>query len=71
VARMGRREMRTKFWLEGLKGGDHSQNLGAEEENIKMYLRETGLEGVDWIHGAQDRDRWRAPVNTVMKLRVP
>jgi hypothetical protein len=27
--------------------------------------------GVDWIHLAQDRDRWRALVYTVMNLRVP
>jgi hypothetical protein len=25
-------------------------------------------EGVDWIHPAQDRDQWRALVNTVMNL---
>jgi hypothetical protein len=36
-----------------------------------MDLRETGCEVVDWIHLAQDRDQWRAVVNTVMKLRVP
>jgi hypothetical protein len=34
-------------------------------------LREIGCEGVDWIHLAQDRDHWRAVVNTVMNLRVP
>jgi hypothetical protein len=34
-------------------------------------LREIGFEDVDWIHWTQDRDRWRAFVNTVMNLRVP
>jgi hypothetical protein len=41
------------------------------EDNIKMYLREIGFVDVDWIHLAQDRDRWRALVKTVMNLRVP
>jgi hypothetical protein len=36
-----------------------------------MDLREIGWGGMDWIDVAQDRDRWRALVNTVMKLRVP
>jgi hypothetical protein len=36
-----------------------------------MDLRETGFGDVDWIDLAQDRDRWRALVNTVMNLRVP
>jgi hypothetical protein len=39
------------------------------EDNIKMDLREIGFEDVDWIHWAQDRDRWRALMNTVMNLR--
>jgi hypothetical protein len=34
------------------------------EDNIKMDLRETGFGDVDWIHWAQDRDRWRALVST-------
>jgi hypothetical protein len=34
-------------------------------------LREIGFRDVDWIHWAQDRDRWRALVNVVMNLRVP
>jgi hypothetical protein len=38
------------------------------EYNIKMDLQEVG--GMDWIHLAQDRDRWRTLVNVVMKLRV-
>jgi hypothetical protein len=40
-------------------------------DNIKMDLREIGWSGMDWIELAQDRDRWRALVNTVMNLRVP
>jgi hypothetical protein len=41
------------------------------EDNIKMDLREIGFGDVDWIRWAQDRDRWRALVNTVMSLRDP
>jgi hypothetical protein len=40
-------------------------------DNIKIYLRETGWDGMDWIDLAQDRDPWRAPVNMVMNLQVP
>jgi hypothetical protein len=35
---------------------------------MKMDLREIGWGGMDWIDLAQDRDQWRALVNTVMKL---
>jgi hypothetical protein len=35
-----------------------------------MDLREIGWGGMDWIYLAQDRDQWRAVVNTVMNLRV-
>jgi hypothetical protein len=41
------------------------------EDNIKMDFREIGWGGMDCIDVAQDRDRWRALVNTVMNLRVP
>jgi hypothetical protein len=41
------------------------------EDNIKMDIREIEFGDVDWIHLAQDRDRWRALVNTVMSLQVP
>jgi hypothetical protein len=40
-------------------------------DNIKMYLREIEWDAMDWIDLAQDRDQWRALVNTVMNLRVP
>jgi hypothetical protein len=41
------------------------------EDNIKMDIGEIGFGDVDWIHLAQDTDRWRALVNAVMNLRVP
>jgi hypothetical protein len=44
---------------------------GRRWEDIKMDLREIGFQDVDWIHWAQDRDRWRALVNTVMNPWVP
>jgi hypothetical protein len=40
------------------------------EDGIKMDLGEIGWRGVEWIHLAQDRDRWRAVVNAVMNPRV-
>jgi hypothetical protein len=36
-----------------------------------MDLREIGRGGMDWIDLAQDRDQWRALLNTVMNLRIP
>jgi hypothetical protein len=38
---------------------------------FKRDFREIGWEGVAWMHVAQDRDKWRTFVNTVMNLRVP
>jgi hypothetical protein len=40
-------------------------------DNVRMDLREVGCGDVDWIGLAQDRDRWRALVNSVLNLRVP
>jgi hypothetical protein len=39
-------------------------------DNIKMDLGEVGWSNVDWIGLAQDRNRWRALVNSVLNLRV-
>jgi hypothetical protein len=41
------------------------------EDNIKMDLRDIGIDGANWIRLAQDRVQWRAYVNTVINLRVP
>jgi hypothetical protein len=39
-------------------------------DNIKMDLREIGLDGMDWIDLAQNRDQWRTLVNAVINLQV-
>ena len=41
------------------------------EDNIKMDVEEVGRGCVDWMELAQDRDRWRSLVSTLMNIRVP
>ena len=64
--------MCTGFWWGNLRERDP---LGRPrhrwDNNIKMDLQEVGGGCGDCMELAQDRDRWRALVNTVMNLRVP
>jgi hypothetical protein len=64
--------MHTKLWLRNPEG---KRPLGRprrrRKDNIRMDFREICWKYVDWMHLAQDKDNWRALVNTVMKLRVP
>jgi hypothetical protein len=68
----GRGELFTGFWLVGSEG---KRPLGRPrhrwEDNIKLHVREKGIDGARWIQLAQDRVQWWAFVNTVMNLRVP
>jgi len=41
------------------------------KNNLKLDLKETGWDGVAWIHLAQDTAEKRAAVNTIMDLRFP
>jgi hypothetical protein len=61
VARMGRPEGKRPL----------GRPRGRWEDNIKIDLREIGIDGANWIRLAQDRVQWLAFVNTVMNLRVP
>jgi hypothetical protein len=67
-----RREVFTGFWFGGPKA---KRPLGRPrhrwEDNIKIDVREMGIDGANWIQLAQDRVRWQAFVNTVMNLLVP
>jgi hypothetical protein len=72
VARLG--EKRNAYMiLVGKREGKRS--LGRQRrrwvDNNKMDLREIGWDGGDWIDLAQDRDQWKALVNSAMNLRVP
>jgi hypothetical protein len=72
VARMGEK---TKSYRILVGKPEGKRPLGRprrkREENIRMDLREIGWGGMDWIDLAQDREQWRALVNTVMNIRVP
>jgi hypothetical protein len=72
VARMEEGKGVSRFWLGGPKV---KRPLGRPrsrwEDNVKMNLREIGIDGANWIWLAQDRVQWRAFVNTIMNLRVP
>jgi hypothetical protein len=57
------------FW-KYLRERDHLEGIGIDGRTMKIDLKKTGQEGMDWIYLAQDRDKWRDVVSTVMDLRV-
>jgi hypothetical protein len=64
--------MHIGYWWESQKERDDYENQDVGGWTIlKWILREIGWDGIDWIDVAQDRDQWRALVNTVLNLRVP
>jgi hypothetical protein len=64
VARMGRRRTRIGHWWENQRESDRW-----EDQDVGGWM--LGWDDVDWIGLAQDRDRWRALVNSVLSLWVP
>ena len=63
--------MHAGFWWGHLREGDHLKDPSVDwEDNIKVDLQEVECGGIDWIHLAQHRDRWRALENAVMNLWV-
>jgi hypothetical protein len=67
-----RRGMHIGYWWESQKVRDHLEYLDVSGWTIlKIDLREIAWDSMGWIELAQDRDQWRALVNTVMNLKVP
>jgi hypothetical protein len=58
--------MHARFWSKNLNGREHLEDI--REDVIRMDLRETAWEVVDWMHLAQDSDQWWNLLNTVMNL---
>jgi hypothetical protein len=63
------REKRNAYRL--LVGKPEGKRPLGTQDNIRMDLVEMGWDDVDWIGLAQDRNKWRALVNSVLNLRVP
>jgi hypothetical protein len=68
---MGITEMRIGFLVEKSEPKGPLGKRRCIWEDIKANLKETDWKGLDWNGIAQNRDRWRAVLNTVMNLRVP
>jgi hypothetical protein len=71
VARIEEGRKCARFWWESPKERNHLKDRGVEGIlGSKWTLGRLSGGDVEWIHLAQDRDRWRAVVNAVMNLRV-
>jgi hypothetical protein len=71
IARMERRRMHVGFWWENQKEKQLGKPRRRWVDNIRMNVGGVGWNDVNWIGLAQDRNRWRAHVNSVLSLRVP
>jgi hypothetical protein len=71
VARRGVKRNAYRIFVGKPKGKGPLRPRRRWVDNIKMDLREIGWDGMDWSDLVQDRDQWRALMNTVMNLRVP
>jgi hypothetical protein len=67
----GRRGMNIGYWWKARRKETSGRLIRRCVDNINIDLREIRWNGADWIDMAQNRDQWRALMNTVLKLRFP
>jgi hypothetical protein len=61
-----------ELWWGNLRETDGLEGLRVVGSNVKMDPKHeyTVCKGVDWVHLAQDMDKWRATVKAAVKCRV-
>jgi hypothetical protein len=71
LARMGEGRKGYRVLVESPKEKDHLKDQGVDGRmELECILGGLAWGDVEWLHLAQNRDRWRAVVNAVMNLRV-
>jgi hypothetical protein len=62
--------MHVRYWWKSQKERDHWEGKAVGGWTILKWIIDR-WDGMDWIDLAQDRNQWRALVDTVMNLRIP
>jgi len=68
LRRCGRRDVHTEFWWENVRERDHLEELSIDERIILKWIFKLQDGRVEWMDLAQDRNKWRALVNTMMSF---
>jgi hypothetical protein len=68
---MGERNVAQQFCSRNLRDREHLEDPGVDLRVILKWIFMNVERGMDWIDLAQGRNRWRAFINTVIKLHVP